>query len=194
MAVLAAGLSRRFGPDDKLMAPLDGRPLCDHIACTAAEFDAEVKIAICSPASAPTGVFAMHEFEVIENPHSETGLSSSLKLAVGRAVAHGLDGLVICLADMPFVTLAHLDSLRGSWLESGCSRSIASRASGSDSRPCPPAIFSAGAFRDLLATSGDAGARALIAQAATVEINASCLSDFDRPDDFRDLGAKAQGL
>lgn len=184
LAVLAAGLSRRFGPQDKLMAPLDGRPLCDHIAQTTAAFDAASRLAICASGSATCTVFTGHGFGIIENPHPDEGLSGSLKLAASHAHDTGLDALIICLADMPFVPLTHLERLRARWLETGRPKAIASRATASESWITPPAIFSATTFRDLLATSGDTGARALLKDAATVEVDAASLSDFDTIGDF----------
>lgn len=188
LAVLAAGLSRRFGAQDKLMAFLDGRPLCDHIAEAIAAFDAVPKLAICSPDSAAKAVFTARGLDVVENPHPDDGLSGSVKLAARHAEEADLDGLVICLADMPFVPLAHLERLCQRWLETGCPRAIASRAVGSENWITPPAIFSAAAFPDLLATSGDTGARALLKGAETVEMEPAALADFDTIDDFRRAG------
>lgn len=184
LAILAAGLSRRFGPQDKLTTPLDGRPLCDHIAQTTAAFDAASRLAICAPGSAASTVFTAHGLRIVENLHPEEGLSGSLKLAANHAHDTGLDALIICLADMPFVPLTHLERLRARWLETGRPKAIASRAAASESWITPPAIFSATAFPDLLATSGDTGARALLKGAATVEVDAVSLSDFDTIDDF----------
>jgi CTP:molybdopterin cytidylyltransferase MocA len=185
LAVLAAGLSRRFGPDDKLMALLEGRPLCDHIAQTASALDVSPKLAICAPDSAAAAIFAVRGFEIVENPRPDDGLSGSVKLAARYAVDAGLDGLVICLADMPFVPLAHLTRLRDRWLYAGRPPAIASRASGSGGWVTPPAIFSAAAFPELLTMSGDTGARALLSNAETVELAAGKLADFDTLDDFR---------
>ncbi len=185
LAVLAAGLSRRFGPDDKLMALLEGRPLCDHIAQTAAALDVSPKLAICAPDSAAAAVFAARGFQIVENPHPDDGLSGSVKLAARRAVDAGLDGLVICLADMPFVPLVHLERLCSRWLDAGCPPVMASRASGPEGWITPPAIFSAAVFPELLMMSGDAGARALLVNAETVEAPPESLADFDTMDDFR---------
>lgn len=185
LAILAAGLSRRFGPDDKLMVPLAERPLCDHIAQTVAAFGANSTFAICGPNSGAAAIFAARGLRVIDNHHPDEGLSGSLKLAVRRAVEADWDGLVICLADMPFVPLVHLERLCSRWLDAGCPPVIASRASGPEGWITPPAIFSAAVFPELLMMSGDAGARALLVNAETVEAPPESLADFDTMDDFR---------
>ena len=46
--LLAAGQSRRFGPTDKLMAPLHGRPLVTYAAATLRAVAPDVLIAVTS--------------------------------------------------------------------------------------------------------------------------------------------------
>jgi molybdenum cofactor cytidylyltransferase len=84
--VLAAGRAERFG-SDKLVHPLDGRPLGEHIAMTLSEVPLAARLAICPIGSPRLGLFAGHGFEIIENPHPERGMGTSLALGARRAIA-----------------------------------------------------------------------------------------------------------
>ena len=103
--VLAAGRSERFG-GDKLMHLLNGRPLGEHIARTLADIRLAARIAICPAGSPRQSLFG--DFEIIENPPPEQGMGTSLALGARRAIALDADAMLVCLADMPYVTAQHL--------------------------------------------------------------------------------------
>ena len=177
-AVLAAGLSSRFG-GDKLLHPFNGRPLAAHIADTLAGIDVGHRIAICPSDSAQrAALFAASGFEIVGNPYPDRGLAYSLALAAVRATELAADGLLVCLADMPNVTSAHLLALISVATDSEI---VATRAG---NLRCPPAIFGRSSLPLLLGLSGDHGARQLLGTAALVKAAPEMVRDFDVAADF----------
>lgn len=150
--LLAAGASRRFGPQDKLLAPWNGRPLVTWSAraLLAAGCDALMAV-VASPAVAdllPAG---------IECRRVAGGLpmSASLKTALREAQRRQAQGLLVCLGDMPDIapeTLRRLQRIGGT---AACIQG---------DRRLPPVHIAAEDFGAALALpEGDHGARALVA-------------------------------
>ena len=178
--VLAAGLSRRFGEGDKLMAPLQGQPLAAHIADTIASMDLAGRIAVCRAENgALAELFRQRGFSVVANRDSMAGQSSSLRLGVAAAQKGGADAVMVCLADMPFVRPRHLSDLIGLG-----HTDLAASMSEDGGPPMPPAVFARHHFAALAALTGDGGARTLLRQAPTLRCPARDLRDFDRAADF----------
>jgi len=178
--VLAAGLSRRYGDGNKLTAPLNGKPLALHIADTLAGTAFFARIAICQPGVSLAVAFKARGFTTVENPDSTRGQASSLVLGVQAAEAAGAEAVLICLADMPFVTESHIVALLAA---AETADSVASTMQGQPV-PIPPAVFSRQHFPALLALQGDKGARELLASAQMIEAAAGELADFDTREDF----------
>lgn len=178
VALLAAGGSTRFGPEDKLAAPLGDRPLIAWAAEAALTVAAARHIVIGGPAlDAP--------FEAIPNPDAANGLSTSLRLAAQAARDAEADALLVLLADMPFVGADHLRAMIARFT---ADRPLFSRTPGGPAQP--PALFPARLFPALLDASGDQGARRFAEGADFIEAGANHLLDIDRPADLE----QARGL
>lgn len=152
--VLAAGHSRRFGADNKLLAPFRERPLAAHAAEALRATDLDVRIAVVSPGPVAR---LFDGFEVLSLPDADAEQSDSLRVGVRRAVEIGADRLLITLADMPLVSadlLAQVLAL--------CGDEIPSCVRADNSGPMPPACFPAASFPALLGLVGDRGAGALL--------------------------------
>lgn len=176
LVLLAAGRSTRFGEDDKLMAPLGGQPLYRHAVDAVASVDFLGRVVVTSGTSVALGG---EGYERVINPAPERGLSGSLTLGVGAARRLGAAAMLVMLADMPFVTPAHVRALFAAADGPG-----AVVASGDGARTSPPALFAAGRFAELGQLSGDRGARALLGTAALVTTTAHMLADIDTPADL----------
>ena len=84
-------------------------------------------------------------------------MSSSIKSGV-RALPTELDGVVLCLGDMPLVVSTHLDLLINNFaVDVACAPYYKGRRG-------HPVLFPRSMFSDLLQLSGDAGARMLLEQ------------------------------
>lgn len=177
VAVLAAGQGKRFG-SDKLMAELDGRPMGLHVSAMLSELPFGWRFAVCRKDAALLQHFSAAGFATIGNAAPELGQSYSLHLAVEAARRTEAKGLLVCLADMPFVTSGHIEKL----LTAG----DGIIASTSGHRPMPPVLFTRDVWPMLLATTGDAGARDLLRNATLVHATATELRDIDVVADLRE--------
>lgn len=176
--VLAAGLSTRFG-GDKLLHPHAGKPLAAHIADTLAGMPLAHRIAIVPPAPSRRGeLFRERGFELVTNPDPRAGMGSSLALGAQRAAELGADALLVCLADMPNVTAAHLLQLIAAAAGSD------TIATGFDYSRGPPALFGRRLFSELTQLTGDHGAKHLLASATLITAPPGLARDFDTPTDF----------
>ncbi|MDB5527505.1 MAG: CTP:molybdopterin cytidylyltransferase [Devosia sp.] len=185
LLVLAAGLSQRFGEGSKLMAPLRGKPLGLHIADTVAGAGFARKLVMCRQGDAVLqAAFAGRGFEVVVNPDSGRGQASSLALGVRALARRNPKAILVCLADMPFVTMGHLETVAGAL--GNDMNVVASRLPAG--QPSPPAAFARVHFDALTRLEGDKGARSLLASACLIDAPAEVLADFDTPGDFANLG------
>jgi molybdenum cofactor cytidylyltransferase len=114
--VLAAGEGRRFG-GHKLLAPLHGQPLLQHVLDVLATRPAiaPVIVVLGGDADALARTMTWRGEQRIVNPDPARGISSSLRaglLAISVA-ERGLDGVLILLGDQPLVQPTTLDALVG---------------------------------------------------------------------------------
>ena len=183
VAILAAGRSQRFGAN-KLLADLDGVPLGLRAAHMLSRLGFGWQYAICDAALASS--FGQAGFDATINDDPAAGLSRSLHLAVNKARQTKARALLICLADMPFVTPDHIAALIA---EMECTNDIVASSDGTKSSgtyPKPPALFPRSIWPLLLETKGDGGARGLLSRAKLVSAAPHILIDIDTPQDLAD--------
>ena len=98
--VLAAGAGSRFG-GGKLLAPLEGRPILQHVIdrLAASGLD-DVVVVLGDDAADVERSIDWHGARRIRNPDPSRGLSSSLQHGI-EALAPGVDAALIVLADQP---------------------------------------------------------------------------------------------
>lgn len=170
VVLLAAGESRRFGPGDKLLAELDGKPLAAHAADTLAGIGFGSLIAVCS-SDPVAALLAGRGFAVVRNDRPGEGQSRSIRLGV--EAAGDVDAVLIALADMPFVSAAQYRRLFAVHEEVTASSLVGV--------PMPPVLFGRARFGSLKALTSDHGAKALLGGAVLVEATAGELADIDTP-------------
>ena len=98
-AILAGGLSRRFG-SDKALAPLDGRALIDHVAAALAPHCDGVML--CGRAG---------EGGVPDRPAAGLGPLGGLNAALHEAAARGAARVLVAPCDTPLLPAALLEAL-----------------------------------------------------------------------------------
>lgn len=89
---------------------------------------------------------------------AELGMANSLHTGIRAADALGAGGVLVMLADQPFVTVCMLTGLVESFREGTGFDYV---ASGDEGMPKPPVILGRGIWSEALALEGDAGARSL---------------------------------
>jgi len=158
--VLAAGLSRRSGARNKLLARVDGRPMVRRVAETVLE-------AGFRPVLAVTG----HErgkieaaldglpVDFVHNPDYAEGMASSIRHGIA-ALDDDVAGVLVALGDMPWVAAGTLEAMAAAF----------DAASGHDicrpvhaGKPGNPVLFGRRHFVALGALAGDVGAKGVIA-------------------------------
>ena len=177
--VLASGLSRRFGQDDKLLADLKGQALLAYSLDAVRSADFENRFIIC-PEPDPRAILARNfGFNVIANSEPEAGQGASISLGAKYLRANGFDAVCILLGDMPFVTPEYLKQIQAMSGDIVFSRT--------NNKEQPPAIFRGDALEILTTLSGDQGASQLDLSPFTVsniDLPGEMEKDFDRPEDF----------
>ena len=102
--VMAGGASRRFGPANKLLADVGGRPMLAHVVALVAAIDPVVRIAVVADPAADT---LLPGFEIVRPADADAGLGDNVAAGARRASARAANRLLILLGDMPFVSAAH---------------------------------------------------------------------------------------
>lgn len=171
--VLAAGLSSRM-PENKLLAPLAGKPVLRHVVEAAMASRASPVVVVTGYAAAEVkAALTGLDVEFIENADYAKGLSESLKCGV-KNVPPDCAGVVVLLGDMPLVTAGLIDGLIGSF-EPAKGREICAPVH--KGRRGNPVLWGRRFFPELLALTGDKGARRLI------DLHADALSTLEVGDD-----------
>ncbi len=108
--MLAAGTGSRFG-GGKLLAPLAGRPILQHVLDKLAEAGLEdVTVVLGRDAAAIEGAIAWRTERRVVNPDPERGLASSLQVGM-NAFAPDVGAVLIALGDQPLVPIETIRAL-----------------------------------------------------------------------------------
>ena len=104
--VLAAGLSTRFGVDNKLLATVDGRPIIERVLSSVVAAGFENRLIVTSGDAPEIQQIAEEKkFKVVVNQQSHLGIGTSLAKGVSDPSLLESDGIAVFLGDLP-----HLDS------------------------------------------------------------------------------------
>ncbi|MBU8540113.1 NTP transferase domain-containing protein [Falsiroseomonas tokyonensis] len=188
--VLAAGRSRRMAPLNKLLVPdAKGVPMILRVVDN-----------VLASHAAPVIVVTGHERERIEEAlagrpvlfaHAENyadGLSASLKAGLAAVPAEA-EGIMVCLGDMPLVTAPMLDRLLTAFDPEESRAIVQPTFRGKQGNPM---LWSREFLGEMLAITGDIGARHLAAKHAdrmvAVEMASDAvLRDFDTTESLKGL-------
>ncbi|MBO90137.1 MAG: 4-diphosphocytidyl-2C-methyl-D-erythritol kinase [Rickettsiales bacterium] len=109
--VLAAGQSRRMGPQNKLLADVDGRPMIVRTidAITASKVNS-ITVVLGYEARQVRAALSGKSLNFIENIDYEAGLSSSLRCGMA-ALPQDTKCILVCLGDMPRISSTEIDLL-----------------------------------------------------------------------------------
>ena len=154
--VLAAGQSRRMGPANKLLAEVDGAAMLGR-ALEAARASQAASLLVVTGHERER-IEAAVDAPTVHNPDYAEGLSTSLRAGIA-ALPEDIDGAVVLLGDMPFVSAAHIDQLIAAFnpLEG---RSICVPTF--NGKRGNPVLWGRELFAEMGSVSGDVGAKHLI--------------------------------
>ncbi len=157
--VLAAGQSRRMGDANKLLSPVDGRPMVAHAVDAALASRADPVVVVTGhEAEQVANALADRTVTRVHNPDYAAGLSRSLQAGLA-ALPTDIDGVVICLGDMPRVSAAVIDRLVAAFSPLEGRGIVVPTHEG---RRGNPLIWARAYFAEMASLDGDVGARPLL--------------------------------
>ncbi|CAH2604958.1 NTP transferase domain-containing protein [Rhodovastum atsumiense] len=187
--VLAAGTSTRMGPRNKLLvADRGGKPMIARVVDN-----------VLSSAARPVVVVTGHQAEAVraalggrpvgwvQASDYAAGLSASLKAGIA-ALPEEATAALVCLGDMPLVTGRMIDRLLAAYDPDEGRAIVVPTHQGQAGNPV---LWDRAFFPEILALSGDKGARELLRhhaeQVVEVEVEDAVLRDFDTPESLARL-------
>jgi CTP:molybdopterin cytidylyltransferase MocA len=174
--ILAAGAGTRFGPEPKLLARLDGRPLLEHAIGAQCSVPSLERVAVVLGSGASrllAGVeFGRAEPVVCEQWHE--GQAASLRCGV--AALRGASKVIVTLGDEPLITPEVIGLFVG---QAGGTRAVYRGT------PGHPVVLGPSELPGVEGLRGDRGARELLFGGREIECAELCSSrDVDTPDDL----------
>lgn len=193
--LLAAGASRRFGCENKLLADIAGEPLVARVADVLLASSLG-EVVVVTPAD-PTAIAAALEHQLsrdrsrlrlVSNADASRGIASSIVTGIG-ALPTAASGAMIVPADMPGLTVAACNTLISAFAVSGYDGLV--HAATRDHRQRNPVIWPRRLFGQLLALRGDTGGKPLIVAERAARPAKVIAVPFDAADLFLDVDVPA---
>jgi molybdenum cofactor cytidylyltransferase len=132
--VLAAGSSTRFGAQ-KLLAPLGGRPVLQHVLDTVAAIGFAERIVVLGDSAADVEkAIAWSGERRLRNRNPAAGLSSSLRIGVD-SVSSGSNAVLLLLGDQPLVRADVIRALLDALTDDGRPVAVPKYAAGGGPNP-----------------------------------------------------------
>ncbi|MCW2243824.1 molybdopterin-binding/glycosyltransferase family 2 protein [Azospirillum canadense] len=187
--VLAAGRSSRMGGSNKLLAEVGGQPLVARtVEAVLASQAKPVVVVTGHQADAVSAALVGRPLTLVHNPDYADGLSASLKAGLA-ALPGDVDGVVVCLGDMPRVSPTVIDRLVAAYNPTEGRTVCIPTVQGKRGNPV---LWDRGFFAEMMKLTGDAGAKSLLARHAdqVVEVpvdEGGILYDVDTPELLAEL-------
>jgi CTP:molybdopterin cytidylyltransferase MocA len=182
--ILAAGSSSRMRGGDKLLEPIDGTAQLTRIAKAALATGCAVTVAL--PPDRPARAACLQGLSVrqVVVPNPKEGMAASL--VAGLAALPAASPVLLLLADLPEITAQDLQSVLSAWAEHP-DRIL--RGMGADGTQGHPVGFPPDLRADLLALTGDQGAREVLGRHKARLLGVSlpdqhATTDLDSPEDW----------
>jgi len=157
--VLAAGQSKRFGENNKLLECMGGRTLIEISVASALQSKAGQVIVVTGFEDARIRT-ALPGYDVtfVDNERYRDGISSSISCGVA-AVPEQVRGAVIMLADMTGIRADHLDRMIDAFINGDGQQIVLPVFKGQRGNPV---LWPRSQFQALMDLHGDMGGRALL--------------------------------
>ncbi len=194
--LLAAGSSRRFGDDNKLLAKWQGQSLASWSLqqMLKAELDRIVVVTGFQQQEVETTLrrevleqqhHLPSTIEFVFNPEYSSGMASSIVTAMSALAEY--DAVVVCLADMPEAG-SSISVLRSTWQDNPSMCAFVPTCYGKRGNPV---LITKPLFDSVLTLTGDTGARHILSDNASVVMEVpvdakAVLGDIDTPQQLAD--------
>lgn len=187
--ILAAGESRRMGVKNKLLLPISGEVLIrNFVKSVCASNVAEVVVVVGHEAEKIEDVLQGQPVRFVENLRYMEGMTSSIQTGIQAASAES-EGLLICLADQPFIETSDFNRLIHEFTDLFDSESSLIIVPVFKGQRGNPVLFSR-QFRDIILQHKDEGCRDIVLKhpecVREVEMgNDNVLQDVDTLEDYK---------
>ena len=185
--ILAAGEGTRFGPEPKLLAEFEGRPLVEHAIraqCGASELERVVVVLGAYAEELRQRVdFGRAAVVVCEDWHA--GQAASLRR--GLSELSDASKVIVTLGDEPLITSELVARFAG---ESPGARAMY------NGRPGHPVVLGADQIRSVMSLHGDRGARDLLGDGPRIELGGAGYAgrDVDTKEDLERMRDEARAI
>ncbi|HDX9578263.1 TPA: NTP transferase domain-containing protein [Bacillus pseudomycoides] len=183
---LAAGNSRRMGLQ-KLSLPLHNEPLGNAALKTALSSNLSEIIIVTNDMNWISQSLRYENVHILPCADSNQGQSHSLRCGVQKAMDMKADGIVVLLADQPFIKTELINELIDCYKQYQTVYYVAAKHRGIIR---PPVLFAKKTFPFLQTLQGDQGARAIFQQVEGITIpyeETALFYDVDSWNDYQKM-------
>jgi molybdenum cofactor cytidylyltransferase len=187
IVILAAGKSSRLGQPKQLL-PFKGKSLIHHCVEIAGKVVEKVIVVVGAERQRIESELKDSAVQIVYNPEWEEGMASSIRAGLTFATEKDpfVNDIIFMVCDQPYVTVDLIKKLIKE--KEISSKSIV--ASHYSEIAGTPVIFDKTIFPELLALTGDVGARKIILRnsdkTSTIDFPLGNI-DMDTPDDYKKL-------
>jgi molybdenum cofactor cytidylyltransferase len=179
--LLAAGASRRFGPDCKLLANIGGEAMVRRVARALTQSDlADIVVVTGHEERQCRDALQGLAVRLVHNHAWNGGMGTSIAMGVA-ALGQTLDGAFIVPGDMPFLRPALLKTMAGLFSQSEPPSIVFPATPDGEQRN--PVLWPRRFFPRLLSLSGQGGAKAILQESASQ----SAFITVDDPSELLDI-------
>ncbi|QXD25341.1 nucleotidyltransferase family protein [Opitutia bacterium ISCC 51] len=185
--ILAAGESKRYGPENKLLVELDGVAVLERVVrCILHSGVSKICVVTGGDHEAVVSLLSNYEIDCVNNPNWKSGMGTSLAKGVQGIDPRDFTGIMVCLGDLPYLELGSVKRVLARFCELNRSRVALPVYNG---RRGHPVVFPISYMDSLAKLECDEGARSIIQQASeylelvTVD-SGGVVRDLDLPDDL----------
>lgn len=159
--VLAAGLSRRYGEQNKLLRRIDGESMGRRVVSLFEGLGFGALVVVLGHEAELVGKeFAGLQVKTEYNPRFEEGMGGSIATGIKAISAYDVDAALVCVADLPDLKEACIRSVCEAFRHAGSYRVAIPCFKGIRGHPvCLPRRM----FGELAGLSGEEGAKQIIA-------------------------------
>jgi len=160
--ILAAGESRRMGKQNKLLLPLGGEALLVKLVKSVYDSDVgQVLVVIGHESKKIKQELNNFPLSFVYNPNFSEGMTTSIKSGV-NGVSPDCDGLLICLADMPFIKTPEINKLIHTYVQNRIKEKRLIVVPAFKGHRGNPVLFSSEFRNDILEHKKDSGCKGVI--------------------------------
>ena len=186
--ILAAGMSKRMGSENKLLKKYNNNIILDQTLKNHFESKLEIlNIIIGHDKQSIKKILRDFNIQIIENPNYKSGILSSIK-EINNHIDENIKGIMISLADMPLVSSEDIDSIIDAFLLHNGEKICIPESSGTFGNPM---IIPVKIYKKIIQNENllkDKGLKSTILNGKfdIIKINTSngVLKDFDSHEDF----------